>query len=176
MLAAKRQLELVPADAITELAQVSPPLLATAAMRLQSRLGLSEHLSLPVNVVISNVPGPRAAMYFSGARMTNYIPVSMVTDAMGLNITVHSYLDRLDFGLIACRELVPDLWDLADLHIAELERLFAVTGAEWAEPQEPPTARRGRSIPPPPSTTADPPPTGRSTRARSTRARPVPVA
>ncbi len=151
MLVAKRQLDLLPADAITELAQVSPPLLATAAMRLQSRLGLSEYVSLPVNVVISNVPGPRAAMYFSGARMTNYIPVSMVTDAMGLNITVHSYLDRLDFGLISCRELVPDLWDLADLHIAELARLFDVTGAEWAEPQEPATMRRGRPIPQPPT-------------------------
>ena len=41
---------------------------------------------------------------------------------MGLNITVHSYVDELDFGLISCRELVPDLWDLVDLHIDEIDR------------------------------------------------------
>ena len=146
MLTAKRQLDLLPADAITELAQVSPPLLATAAMRLQSRLGLSDHVTLPVNVVISNVPGPREALYFSGARMTNYVPVSTIVDSIGLNITVHSYRDQLDFGLIACRKLVPDLWDLADLHIAELERLFGATGAAWATPQPPPSMRRGRPL------------------------------
>jgi hypothetical protein len=62
---------------------------------------------------------------------------------MGLNITVHSYLDRLDFGLIADRELVPDLWDLVDLHIDEIGVLFDATGAEWAEVQKAPSMRRG---------------------------------
>jgi len=143
MEAAKRQLELMPADAIAELAQVSPPLVATAAMRLQSRLRLSDRMNLPVNVTISNVPGPRHALYFAGAKMHNYIPVSIVTDDMGLNITVHSYLDRLDFGLIAARDLVPDLWDMVDMHIDEIGRLFEATGAEWAEPQPPPAMRRG---------------------------------
>jgi diacylglycerol O-acyltransferase len=133
----------VPADAIAELAQVSPPLVATAAMRLQSRLRLSDRMNLPVNVTISNVPGPREALYFAGAKMDNYIPVSIVTDDMGLNITVHSYLDRLDFGLIADRDLVPDLWDMVDMHIDEIGRLFEATGAEWAEEQPPPAMRRG---------------------------------
>jgi hypothetical protein len=75
--------------------------------------------------------------------MTNYIPVSTIADDMGLNITVHSYLDRLDFGLIADRELVPDLWDLVDLHIDEIGVLFEATGAEWAEHQPAPAMRRG---------------------------------
>jgi hypothetical protein len=75
--------------------------------------------------------------------MTNYIPVSTIADDMGLNITVHSYLDRLDFGLIADRELVPDLWDLVDLHIDEIGRLLAATGAKWVEEQGPPSMRRG---------------------------------
>ncbi len=141
---AKRQMDVLPAEAIAELAQVAPPLAATAAMRLQSRLRLADRVNLPVNVVISNVPGPRHALYFAGARMTNYIPVSTIADDMGLNITVHSYLDRLDFGLIADRELVPDLWDLVDLHIDEIGRLFEATGAEWAEPQPAPVDAAGR--------------------------------
>ena len=140
---AKRQMDVLPADDIAELAQVAPPLAATAAMRLQSRLRLADRMNLPTNVVISNVPGPRNALYFAGAKMTNYIPVSTIADDMGLNITVHSYLDRLDFGLISDRELIPDLWDLVDLHIDEIERLFEATGAEWAEPQAAPAMRRG---------------------------------
>jgi hypothetical protein len=75
--------------------------------------------------------------------MTNYIPVSTITDSMGLNITVHSYLDRLDFGLIADRELIPDLWELVDLHIDEIARLFEATGATWVEQPPTPAMRRG---------------------------------
>ena len=62
---------------------------------------------------------------------------------MGLNITVHSYLDELTFGLISCRELVPDLWKMVDLHIDEIDRLFEATGAEWAVPPRPAPPRRG---------------------------------
>ena len=56
---------------------------------------------------------------------------------MGLNITVHSYLDELVFGLVSCRELVPDLWDMVDMHVDEIARLFDASGAEWAEPPRP---------------------------------------
>ena len=140
---AKLQMDVLPAEDIAELAQVAPPLAATAAMRLQSRLRLADRMNLPMNVVISNVPGPRHALYFAGARMTNYIPVSTIADDMGLNITVHSYLDRLEFGLIADRELVPDLWDLVDLHIDEIAVLFEATGAPRFEQQKAPSMRRG---------------------------------
>ena len=129
MEAAKRQFELLPADVIADGAQATSPILAAAASRLASRLRWADRANLlPFNVVISNVPGPRAPLYLSGAKMENYIPISIVTDGMGLNITVHSYLDRLDFGLIACRELVPDLWHLLDLHFAEIDALSEAFG------------------------------------------------
>jgi diacylglycerol O-acyltransferase / wax synthase len=143
MVEAKKQFELVPADTLTAGADLASPIVATSAARLASRLRLADRVNFPANVVISNVPGPRQPLYFAGARLDNYIPVSIVTDGMGLNITVHSYLDKLDFGLIACRELVPDLWHLVDLHIAEIERLFEATGADWVEPPEPPSLRVG---------------------------------
>ena len=128
---AKRQFELLPADTIAQGAQATSPILATAATRLASRLRWADRANLlPNNVVISNVPGPRAPMWLGGARMENYIPISIVTDGMGLNITVHSYLDRLDFGLIACRELVPDLWDLLDMHFDEIALLCDVYGVD----------------------------------------------
>ncbi|HEX9260139.1 MAG TPA: wax ester/triacylglycerol synthase family O-acyltransferase [Acidimicrobiales bacterium] len=140
---AKRRFQLVPADALVDLTQYASPVLAAGAMRLATQLRLADRVNFPVNVVISNVPGPRQPLYFAGARLDHYIPVSTISEGVGLNITVHSYLDVLDFGLIACRELVPDLWDMVDMHIAEISRLFDATGAEWAEPPATPSPRRG---------------------------------
>ena len=132
---AKRQFELIPADAIAQGAQATSPLLATAATRLASSLRWADRANvLPTNVVISNVPGPRTPLWFGGAQLENYVPLSIVTDGMGLNITVHSYLDRLDFGLIACRELVPDLWDLLDMHFEEIDTLCRAYGVPVTQP------------------------------------------
>ncbi len=164
MAAAKRQLELVPAETLIDVTQTASPVVATAAMRLMSRL--SSRVNLPANLTISNVPGPRQPLYFGGAQLEAYIPVSIVTDGMGLNITVHSYLDRLDFGIIAARELVPDVWDMADMHIAEVGRLFEATGTEWAVPQPAPAMRRG-------STHVAPVPRSRPAPAKKTAAKPT---
>jgi diacylglycerol O-acyltransferase len=144
---AKHQLDLVPADAIMRATDATSPVVATSAIRLQARL--ADRFNLPVNVVVSNVPGPREPLYFAGAKLDNYIPVSTIANGVGLNITVHSYEDNLDFGLVADRDLVPDLWDLVDLHIAEIERLFDATGAEWAVPQPPHAARKADLAPKP---------------------------
>jgi len=140
---AKQQFDLTPAEALGQAADYTSPVVAASAIRLVSRLKLADRVNSPINVVISNVPGPREPLYFAGAKLDAYIPVSTISDGVGLNITVHSYEDRLDFGLISDRELVPDLWDLVDLHIAEIERLFDATGAEWAVPPQPPTMRVG---------------------------------
>ncbi len=140
---AKRQLEIVPAASIMEATQMTSPVVAASALRLVHRLKLADRVKTPVNVVISNVPGPRENLYYGGAKLVQFSPVSTITDGVGLNITVHSYGERLDFGLIADRELIPDLWHLVDLHIAEIEALFEATGAEWAEPIAPAGPRYG---------------------------------
>ena len=144
---AKRQFELVPADALADITQFASPVVATSAIRLASQLRLADRVQSPVNVVVSNVPGPRQPLYFSGAQLEQYIPVSTIAEGMGLNITVHSYLDELTFGLISCRELVPDLWKMVDLHIDEIDRLFEATGAEWVVPPRPAPPRRGPARP-----------------------------
>ena len=71
-------------------------------------------MDVPFNVVISNVPGPQFPIYGVGAKLVASYPVSAINDGVGLNITVQSYNGCLDFGLVACRELLPDLWDLMD--------------------------------------------------------------
>jgi hypothetical protein len=66
------------------------------------------------NVLISNVPGPAVPLYIAGARILTMYPCSIPFHGSALNITVESYCDRMDFGLIACRRAVPDLPLLAD--------------------------------------------------------------
>jgi WS/DGAT/MGAT family acyltransferase len=133
MLDAKRLLDLVPANELVDLTQFSAPVLATSAVRLAFRLRLADR-----------VPGPRQPLYFAGAQLCHQFPVSIVTDGQGLNITVVSYLDRLDFGFIADRDLIPDVWDLADMHIDEITRLIDASGAEWAQPPQAAFPRRGK--------------------------------
>ncbi|MGO8938985.1 MAG: WS/DGAT/MGAT family O-acyltransferase, partial [Mycobacterium sp.] len=103
---AKRTLDMVPAEELVDLTQFSAPMLATSAVRLASRLRLADRFAPPFNLVISNVPGPRQPVYLAGAQLSHQFPVSIVTDGQGLNITVVSYLDRLDFGFIVDRDLV----------------------------------------------------------------------
>ena len=144
MLEAKQQFELVPAESLIDIQQYAPPVVATSAIRLAARLGLANRVDPVVNVIISNVPGPRQPLYLGRAKLDQYIPVSTIAEGMGLNITVHSYLDELDFGLISCRELVPDLWHMVDLHIDEIDVLFEATGAEYAVPPKPRSTARSQ--------------------------------
>jgi len=127
---AKDLFDLIPADVIVDASEFAPPALATRAMRMAAQLRIADRTNPPVNLIISNVPGPRHPLYMGGAKLEHYIPVSTVVDGQGLNITVQSYLDTLDFGLVACRELVPDLWDLVDLCVAEVDVLFAAAGID----------------------------------------------
>ncbi len=90
------------------------------------------------NLVISNVPGPTIPLYIAGAKIVSMYPCSIPFHGAALNITVESYCDRLDFGLIACRRAVPDLATLADRlleSMAALERAVAPTAR--AEPEPP---------------------------------------
>lgn len=128
MVDAKQLFDAVPGDALTDFAQFPPPAVFARAMRTATRL--TTRFALPVNVVISNVPGPRQPLYTAGARLLHYYPVSTIVDGQGLNITVQSYLDTLDFGLVACRELVPDLWDMVDAIVDDLEALGKATGVD----------------------------------------------
>ena len=124
MQVAKKQFEMLPADILTELSELAPPALAIRASRLASRLHLGNRLHLPFNLVISNIPGPRVPLYLDEAELEHYYPVSTLVEGQGLNITVQSYVDTLDFGLVGCRDLVPDLDELADLLDVEITKLF----------------------------------------------------
>jgi diacylglycerol O-acyltransferase / wax synthase len=127
MASSKELFEAIPAERLTDFAEFPPPAVFARAMRLSARLGLGSRLVLG-NLVISNVPGPRQPLYAAGAQLEHYYPVSMIVEGQGLNITVQSYLDRLDFGLVCCPELVPDVDDLLAAIMADIEALATLTG------------------------------------------------
>jgi WS/DGAT/MGAT family acyltransferase len=123
MKSAKRMQQATPATLLTDWSELPTPALLAQAARIAARTKVMDRLNPPFNVIISNVPGPRESLYCGGAEMQTYYPVSAVADGQGLNITVMSYRDHLDFGLIACRELVPDVWRFKDLFGLALEEL-----------------------------------------------------
>jgi len=90
---------------------------------LTQTLGIADRVAPAANLVISNVPGPRESRYLNGAILVEQYPMSMLIDGLALNVTVTSHDDRLDFGLLACPEAVPDPQHLADLLEAALEEL-----------------------------------------------------
>lgn len=125
---ARAVLDLAPDDALEDAADLAPALIVSAAAQLASRLRLADRVGTPANLTISNVAGPRAPLYVSGAKITNLTPVSLLTDGAGLNITVLSCVDRLDIGLVACVRAVPDLGFMLDCILAEFDELFELTG------------------------------------------------
>ena len=123
----KELFQAIPAERLTDFAEFPPPAVFARAMRLSARLRLGSRLS-PGNLVISNVPGPRKPLYAAGARLVHYYPVSVITEGQGLNITVQSYLDELDFGLVCCPELVPDVDEMLEAILADIDTLARVAG------------------------------------------------
>lgn len=100
------------------------PALAGQAARLAARVRLVERVNA-FNLIISNVPGPDIPLYYAGARILAYYPLSAIADGQGLNITVMSLGGQMHFGVIADRELVPDVDRLAGYLVEELEQLCA---------------------------------------------------
>ena len=101
------------ADTLTGLAEFAPPRLLNQASRLYSRLNLADRHRPVHNLVVSNVPGPPIPLYCAGGRVLATYPMGPILEGAGLNLTVLSNMGNVDFGAIACREMVPDLWDIA---------------------------------------------------------------
>ena len=103
----------LPANLLQDATQFIPPAVFNRASRLT--FSLSAGLTRPMwNLVISNVPGPQFPLYCAGAELKAHYPVSVITDGMGLNITVMSYNGHLDWGIVADREQMQDVWCLLD--------------------------------------------------------------
>jgi diacylglycerol O-acyltransferase len=101
--------------------------LTSSPIVLTTLLGLGELLPA-YNLVISNVPGSRKPLYWNGAQLDGVYPASIVLHGQALNITLVSYMDQLDFGIIACRRSLPHVQRLLDYLEESLQELEELAG------------------------------------------------
>ncbi len=107
---AKARFGAVPSTLVRDLASLLP----SSSLVARPLFALAGRAAPLFNLFVSNVPGPRVPLWLAGARVESVYPVSAVTPFTGaLNITVFTHGDTVDFGFIACRDRVPDVWDLA---------------------------------------------------------------
>ncbi|MGI8613725.1 MAG: WS/DGAT/MGAT family O-acyltransferase, partial [Nocardioidaceae bacterium] len=122
---AKRQFEAVPASILQDLSAAVPTALSGLATRALFKLATVP--GPPLNLFVSNVPGPQLPLYVAGALVEGIYPVSALTDMTGgMNITLFSYDGSLDFGVVVCREMVPDVWKLIGYLAEALDELLAL--------------------------------------------------
>lgn len=126
--AAKGTLQDIGGDMLEDWAEFGAPGAFNLAVRLYSRMGLSEMAPPVHNTIISNIPGPKTALFFAGAKIDAIYPMGPVMEGVGLNITLLSYGDSMDFGLLVDKDLMPQVWQLA----AAIEDEFAALLLDFA--------------------------------------------
>jgi diacylglycerol O-acyltransferase len=109
---AKEHHAALPAGLLTDASTFVPP--AVLALAARTTVDVLSRVQPPLNLVISNIPGPREPLYCAGARLEAAYPLSVVVDGVGLNITVLSYEDVIGVGIVTDREQIGDPWPLLD--------------------------------------------------------------
>ena len=126
---AKEDHNVIGANLLQDWAEHAAPTTFALAARAYSGMNLSDRHRPIHNVVISNVPGPPFPLYYAGAKAVYTLPMGPVMEGAGLNITVLSYMDNVDIGFMACRELIPDVWSLVDFVEDSMQELLKAVEA-----------------------------------------------
>ncbi len=101
-------------DIVIHALEMVPPPLLTAGVGMYQSLGLAE-LHPPIfNLIVSNVAGPPVPLYCGGGQLVASYLLGPLLLGCGLNITLVSYLDHIDFGIVTCPDVVDDPWAIAD--------------------------------------------------------------
>jgi WS/DGAT/MGAT family acyltransferase len=122
---AKEATEALGAGFIADVADATPALMLAGGGRLYSRFGLSRLHPPLCSLVVSNMMGPPVPLYLAGARIEAVFPLGPLLPGSGLNVTVLSDMGYVDIGLIACPDLVPEAWSIADGIVEAVARLRA---------------------------------------------------
>ena len=108
----KRSRQAVAAGTLTQLAIWAPATLQALAGRVMSSQPIWSRQSV-VNIVATNVPGPQMPFYTGGSQLLEFWPLVAIYHSLGLNLAIVSYNGSVHFGMLADRDLVPDLDDFA---------------------------------------------------------------
>jgi WS/DGAT/MGAT family acyltransferase len=125
--ALKESGQAVGALAWTHLGAMAPAAVLAQVSRFQSTFRY-------MNLVVTNIPGSREAIYLLGRRMLEWYPLVPLAQGQTLGIAIQSYHGRIGIGLLGDAEALRDLPVLARAIPAELERLAAL--ARRAAPGE----------------------------------------
>ena len=124
-------------DLMTDWGQFIPPAIFPSLVRAYSRSNAASWHASAFNAIVSNVPGPRETVSVGGARLSDVFSVGPLAEGIGLNVTVWSYVTKLNFSLLACTDLLPDVEVLATYFpaaLAELDLEAAATDNRHEEP------------------------------------------
>jgi len=119
-------------DVLNTTLSALPPQIAAMGLQLISG-GITARFPIS-NVAISNVPGAPIPLYIEGAKVVANYPMGPVPNGVGLNITMMSYVDRLDFCVQGCRNKIPDPWVLVEHINAAMAELLELIPAEEDKP------------------------------------------
>lgn len=101
-------------------------LLTNGAATLMDFVNATRFMPALSHTIVSNVPGPKNALYLEGAELLGWYPVSTLGPGHRLNVTMFSYNGKLDFGIIAASDFLPDLNVLGRYIYEEFEELEKV--------------------------------------------------
>jgi WS/DGAT/MGAT family acyltransferase len=90
------------AEVIAGVNNFAPPTILAQA----SRINFSTRL---FNLIVTNVPGPQFPLYVLGRELQDLIPVAFLPEKHALAIAIMSYNGKLNFGLLADFDALPDL-------------------------------------------------------------------
>jgi len=127
---AKEEHNALGADTLLNWAEHATPNVFANAARLYSRMRLADRHRPIANLVVSNVPGPDFPLYLGGAELQTGFPLGPVMDGMGVNITIMSYRGVMYWGIMACPETIPRVWNLAAAIPRALDELLEAAGLE----------------------------------------------
>ncbi|WP_081631486.1 wax ester/triacylglycerol synthase family O-acyltransferase [Nocardia sp. 348MFTsu5.1] len=126
--AAKEMSKALGARQIQSLGEVAAPVVLGTAIRALYETEMISKVRFRINTLVSNVPGPPLQLYMGGAKVTGIYPSSVILEGMGVNFTVLSNMERLDFGLHVDPSLVPDPWEIINGLYEGLSELLAASG------------------------------------------------
>ena len=154
----------VGAETLTALADFAPPTILSQAARIQAVQRL-------FNLTVTNVPGPQFPLYLLGRPLARLYPLVPIVENAALGIAIMSYNGRIDFGLVADYDALPDLDDVAaalDGAIGELAVLAGAVGQAARAAGARQAARLTESAPWPARSHRSPLRSRRSTRRSAT--------
>ncbi len=140
--ASKEVTAAVGVTALADLADATPPAALSFATWLARTLRLSASQLRIANLIVSNMMGPPIPLFIAGARVESVYPLGPLLLGTGMNITVLSNMDRLDVGIMACPDLVDDVWEMAQDLPRCLDDLAAAVGASASSGDAPSAAKK----------------------------------